>query len=280
MSAGWPPAPEEFSVRGTPTGVLYARRDLEHEIAAAGLDASAAWERLLDRGLPATGRGSSAVLAQPPGRAWRVKRMRRGGLLAPLWRDRYASPDRLVALLAASGEVARRGIPTPPAVALLIERAGPGLVRAYLATEEIEGAEDLARLADRGAVARESLGAALALVRSMHDRGIDHPDLNMGNLLLAASPDGPRALVVDLDRVAFRDGPVPDRLRRRDLLRLERSCAKRTGSPRPLGPGSEGAWSALYAGDDASLARRVELGRTVDRLSLALHRLGWRSTSR
>ena len=223
--------PEGFTRRKTAHGTLYAAASDEGEILRWGLDRGEAWEVLLATGDADTGRGASAVLPRPPGSPWRLKRMRRGGLTASLWRDRYPSAGRLVAMLAASGEARRRGVATPRAIALLVESAGFPLVRAFLATEEIAGAEDLARRARRGAMTEDDVAAAKRAVRLMHDAGMDHPDLNLGNIVLA--PDGVH--VVDLDRVTFTSGPLPQGKRARALSRLARSCAKITGS--------EGSWS-------------------------------------
>jgi hypothetical protein len=111
----------------------------------------------------------------------------------------------------------------------------------------------------------------------MHDRGVSHPDLNLGNVLLRHSSDAsPRAFVIDFDRATFMSGPLPFGPRQAALRRLERSCAKLTGSTGPLGAGSENLWYQLYAGDDAALARRLAFGRQGGRFALAMHRLLWR----
>jgi tRNA A-37 threonylcarbamoyl transferase component Bud32 len=218
--------------------MLYAAAAHEAEILSRELDRGAVWERLMSKGDTVTGRGATAIVARTPGPAWRIKRMRRGGLTARVWRDRYPGASRLVALLAASGEAARRGVPTPAAVALLVEREVGPLVRGFLATEEVEGAEDLARRAVRGEATADDVEDAMRAVRDMHDRGLDHPDLNLGNLLVAPAGALPRVHVIDLDRVTFSDRPLSAARRRRAIRRLERSCAKLTGSP--------GSWSEAY----------------------------------
>jgi len=126
--------PEGFSQRAAARGTLYVAAGLEDEALRLGLDRGPGWERLLAAGDGATGRGASAVVARGASPAWRLKRMRRGGLTARLWGDRYPFPGRLVAMLAASGEARRRGIATPAAVALLVERDAFPLVRGFLAT--------------------------------------------------------------------------------------------------------------------------------------------------
>jgi hypothetical protein len=78
-------------------------------------------------------------------------------------------------------------------------------------------------------------------VRALHDAGIEHADLNLRNILLveervfgrapgASAAESAaaefRALVIDLDRARARAGPLDERRRRANLLRLYRSAAK------------------------------------------------------
>jgi hypothetical protein len=207
--------------------------------------------------------------------------MRRGGWIAKLWRDRYPSAARLVATLAAPVTAAARGVPTARPVALLVASTSGGMVEGAMAVEEIDGSLDLAHLVKARAVTRGDLEAALGVVRAMHDRGVLHPDLNLGNILLRPRPGGaPEAFVIDFDRASFHAGPLPFSARQAGVRRLERSCAKLTGAPGPLGPGSEDLWYTIYAGDDAGMAQRLARGRRLGRLAIAVHRLGWkRSTS-
>src|SRR5262249_11934394 len=142
---------------------------------------------------------------------------------------------------------------------------GPGkLARGFFAVRELEGYEDLAARMRRGAVDERALAAALAAVRSMHDRGIVHPDLNLGNVLTRQSD----AVIIDFDRASFLPGPVPFAARQAAVRRLERSCAKITGSAGPLGPGSERLWYDLYAAGDTELRARLDRGRALGRLTL------------
>jgi hypothetical protein len=207
--------------------------------------------------------------------------MRRGGRLARLWRGHYPSARRLVTTLSVSAEAWLRGVATALPVALIVETGPWGFARGAIAFEEIEGGEDLARLAVRAAATREDLTAAIGAVRSMHDRGVLHPDLNLGNVLLRRRADAQvEAFVIDFDRATITAGPLPFVARQAALRRIERSCAKLTGSPGLWGPGSEELWYTAYAGADAALAHRLARGRRLGRLSLAVHRLGWRRTKR
>jgi hypothetical protein len=203
--------------------------------------------------------------------------MRRGGRLAGIWRDRYGSARRLVATLSASAEARARGVPTAQPVALIVEVGFGGFARGAMAFAEIEESEDLARRVVRKAATRADFEAAIGAVRAMHDLGVVHPDLNLGNVLLRPkSASLPDVFLIDFDRATFAPGPLPFGRRQAGLRRLERSCAKLTGIPGPLGPGSEDFWYTTYAGDDADLAHRLARGRAWGRCALAVHRLGWR----
>jgi hypothetical protein len=256
---------------------LYAAAAMHDAVRARGLDTWDAWHRALGSGAPASGRGATAVVEGAPGSRWRLKAMRRGGRLASIWRDRYGSARRLVATLSASAEAQARGVPTAQPVALIVEIGLGGFARGAMAFAEIEGSEDLARRVVRKAATRADFEATIVAVRAMHDRGVVHPDLNLGNVLLReGSTSLPDAFLIDFDRATFAPGPLPFRPRQTALRRLERSCAKLTGVSGPFGPGSEDFWYTTYAGDDADLARRLARGRAWGRWALAVHRLGWR----
>ena len=277
MSGAWPDPPAGFVLRAEGATALYVDRALEGHARRRGLGLPEGWETALLRGSPTGGRGATVVVGDAQAPRWRLKRMRRGGLLAPAWRDRYPAAGRLVATLAASVEAAARGVPTARPVALLVRREPLGLARGAMAFEEIEGAEALGARLRRGGAVPEEIAAVMQVVRAMHERGVCHPDLNLGNILVRPRPGAPPEIsVVDLDRADFRDGPLPFAAREAAVRRMERSCAKTTGSPGPFGTGSEDLWYTAYAAGDTEMAQRLAAGRRAGRWRLALHRLGWR----
>lgn len=251
------------------------------ELLAGGFDRPETWERALAAGRgAASGRGVTAVIARGSGASWRLKRMRRGGAAAPLWKDRYPSAHRLVAILTVSSEALKRGIAGAAPVALLVTRGSAGLVRGFMAFEEIDGAEDLASRLRGRTLTRDDLAAAMAAIRLLHDRGIVHPDLNLGNVLVRPRGAAVEAFLIDLDGATVGARPVSFGRRQAAIRRIERSCAKISGSAAPLGPGSEDLWYRLYAGGDAAIARRLARGRAVGRLALRWHRASWKDVPR
>ena len=172
-------------------------------------------------------------------------------------------------------DAARSGIATPAPLGLLIERGLPGLVRAWLAVEQIDDATDLGECFRSGRPPEPGeLDAVLSLVRTMHDRGLEHRDLNLGNLLLRRGAE-PAAWVVDLDGARLHSGPLPFAMRQRALRRLERSYVK-TCHPYPAGDSVRRSIYASYSAGDGELEQRLGRGRRVGRVLIQLHRLGWR----
>jgi hypothetical protein len=271
-------APAGFAAREAGRRTLLARDALVERVLAAGLHDPSVWESLAGASSVGPGRGGTGRLALPGSVRVVVKRMRRGGWAGPMWRDRFLGRARLLRNLSVPLEAMRRGVSTAAPVAMLIEEGPPGLRRAFLAVEEIEGAEDLlSRLSGPRGLSEGEMRAALRAVKEMHDRGVEHRDLNLGNLLVRSRDGGlPEAFVVDLDRARLHDKALPVRKRRAALLRMERSYLKRFGDEGPLPGLPARAWAAAYAGDDRDLGAILAAPGVLARASLAIHRLFWR----
>lgn len=220
-------------------------------------DLAEAFAVLPDAPAPGAGRGETRVVSLW-GRRARVKQLRRGGALARLWRERFVGTARLVANVTVPLAARARGLATPAPLGLMTLAGPPGLFRGWLATEEVEAAIDLhAAVLSERPPARDEWSLVLGTVRTMHDAGIDHVDLNLGNLLLRRP--GPEVVVIDLDGARLYDGPVGFRARRRALRRLERSYRKVAGAR--LEPSVPAAFYELYASGNPRLAARLMTGR-------------------
>ena len=255
---GAPEPPGGFARRDVPPRFLYARHDWIDDVVGAGLMGPAGWRGLLE---PFPGRGGARRLEITGRPRLLLKPMRRGGLVEPVLHDRFFGTSRLVRNLTLPEEAGSRGIPTPRAVALLLERAGLGFWRGWLAVEALEGAEDLATRWSSVAPDEAEVEAVLVMTRRAHDAGLVHRDLNLGNVMVRRSGITWEAFVVDLDGARLAPGPLPAELRLSALRRLERSYRKIFGTPGPargLGPES---WIGLYASGDDDLRRRLEAGR-------------------
>jgi hypothetical protein len=204
----------------------------------AGVDLSEGWRSDTPTPPTVSGRGPVHVIAAPVAgpdgcAAWLVRRYRRGGFAAPLLGDLYLSAGRTRPRreLLASAVARERGVRTPAVVAGIVYRA-PGLsrrlfYRAALVTELVPGVRSLSALLfgdDSGGVATPprvapgpttedanppadaralALSQAGRLIRALATAGVEHVDLNAGNVLVA--PDADEAWVVDLDRCRIFD---------------------------------------------------------------------------
>jgi 3-deoxy-D-manno-octulosonic acid kinase len=179
---------------------------------------------------PGTGRGPRGLATLPGVGRVLVKRYLRGGALARVNPERYFGTGRFEREIA-TGCVARAaGLPVAETLAVVVRPASPGW-HAWGIARFVEDAPDLALwLAGRasdppldGALWR----AALAVVGRLHEGGLEHRDLNLGNLVARRAADDVWDVVaVDLDRARWWGRPVPERVRERALQRLERSFRK------------------------------------------------------
>ena len=191
-----------------------------------------------------TGRG--AVYAVPlPGAAEGivVRRSRRGGLLAPLSRDRFVLSTRAATELRIALRLASEGVLTPEVLAYVVYPAGPFLRRSDVATREIPRGRDLATalLNASDETKPPMLAATAALLASLTRVGARHPDLNLKNILLAPTATAASsAYVLDVDRISF-GARGSASIAQSNLSRLGRSARK---------------WRELYGAriDDSDLA--------------------------
>jgi 3-deoxy-D-manno-octulosonic acid kinase len=268
--------PPGYAAVGDPGSRLIASREHLEALERAGLSRRDGWQALLADGDARRGRGATTRVELPNGSCLRLKQLRRGGVAAALWRERFIGKGRLVRNVTVPLEALLRGIATAVPVALLMVPGPPGLFRGWMAFEELEDVRDLATcLSGPAPPGTDELAHVARLVRAMHDAGLEHRDLNLGNLLLRRADGAAQAFVIDLDGARLHAGPLPFRLRQRALRRLVRSHAKIV-DPTAGGGTAPELWYGLYAADDAELARRLERGRRLGRWLLRIHRLGWR----
>jgi hypothetical protein len=274
-------APPGFTVVARGPRTLVADGRQIDALREAGLHDPDRWEAWLAEGGKAGGRGQTAAMELPSGLPVLLKKLRRGGLTQRLWNERFRGWRRILDNVSLPLEARRRGVATVAPVALLLLEGPPGWFRAWLAVERIVRARDLGFLFRSGTPpTTDEIAAALGAVRRMHDAGVEHRDLNVGNLLLRRREAGPaEAWVVDLDAARLHDGPLPLPLRRRSLRRLQRSFFKLrylAGEPGWTGPPW---WFEGYAPGEPDLLRLLARGRPFAELMLALHRLGWSRAS-
>ncbi len=136
-----------------------------------------------------------------------VRHSTHGGVLAPVTGDLFRAPTRAPLEMETSRRILSLGIPTPAVLAYVVYPAALGFARADVATREVPDGEDfLAALARAGVEERRAhiLPVVRALLEAMAAGGVQHPDLNVKNILLAVDAGGALvAWVLDTDVVTF-----------------------------------------------------------------------------
>lgn len=162
------------------------------------------------------GRGETRVVPFDGG-AWVVRHAFRGGAVARLLGDRYVryGEPRPYAELRVSNGLRQHNIETPAVVAFAIYPDGI-FYRADIVTEYVPDSVDLATLTfgEHRAPPGQRVAAwraAGALLRRAFNAGLLHPDLNLGNILIAGDPEAPRAWIIDLDRARLGGDMSADR---------------------------------------------------------------------
>jgi tRNA A-37 threonylcarbamoyl transferase component Bud32 len=161
-----------------------------------------------------------------------VKEFRCGSVTERL-KNAIRRPRAVASWVAGHGLLVRRFGAAEP-LALVLRGRGVALREAYVVMEDLgEGARaDLVALARYAgalddAARREKRGMVLAvarLFRDMHAAGVYHGDLKAVNLFVQETPEGPRVVLADYDRVVF-DREVSLRRRIKNLAQLSASVA-------------------------------------------------------
>jgi 3-deoxy-D-manno-octulosonic acid kinase len=239
--------PAGFRSIGTPGGFVLLRDGasavLERVVLAAEPD------EVQGEPLTGAGRGASWCVAGDAGERGILRWYRRGGMVRHVARDRFFGwRPRPLRELIVTEEARRRGVAAPEVLAARVDRLALGCYRGALLTRAIEGAMPLAEVlrAHPPAVPREPLMTAVGhALRVLHDRGIQHRDLNAGNILVAPGGPEPVVWVIDFDRARLLPR-LSRRRRRRALARLERSLAKLERAGVSFGAGERGCIERGY----------------------------------
>ncbi len=186
-----------------------------------------------------------------PGQTVRVvvRHNRHGGALARLTGDLFLPPTRAAHETQVAARLRASNVPTPLIAGYAVYPGPRPFVRVDVASVEVPESRDLAQvLTQEGHADRiAALAATARLVATLSNAHARHHDLNVKNVLLPR--DRSDALVLDVDRVEFRDAPARTVLEE-NLARLTRSARKwRT------------RWGATI--DDAELAALAERARAL-----------------
>jgi 3-deoxy-D-manno-octulosonic acid kinase len=203
---------------------------------------AAEWRRGGAVALETSGRGE--VLIVPHGaESWVLRHYRRGGLIARFIDDHYlwvgAARARAFREWRLLRELRAAGLPVPNPVAAHVFRVG-GTYTADIITSYLPNTRKLSWFIAQRRVPLESWRQVGAMIRAVHDHGVDHPDLTAHNVLL---DDAGRSFLVDFDNARRKP---PGEWRRSGLTRFNRSLRKVA-----LETGTEfdsAAWTEIEAG--------------------------------
>jgi 3-deoxy-D-manno-octulosonic acid kinase len=201
-----------------------------------------------ENGLPLTGgRGATARFETEQGGVV-LRRFRRGGAMRWLGDVYFGLRPRPLREFAVLLRARRRGLPVPDPLAAVVERRALVAYRGRLLMREIVGGVPILQWLEQEADAGGAgiLPRLAHALRELHDAGLDHPDLNLENVLVVSRSYGPRIVFVDLDRARLGTSPLGAPARRRALLRLRRSAAKLDPAGRLLPASALDGIEALY----------------------------------
>ncbi len=262
-------------IRQSPDLAIIVREELAGSLAPAGLDRFPEAAAIGNPG-PAGGRAAVRRIEIDQGPPLVLKTYRRGGLAGRLLGDRYTGNSRAYDELQVCAAAAAAGLNVPLIQIFWVQQVSRFRFRFAAATREIPQAEDSFQALRRleGKSERQQLLTAIATqIRGLHDAGINHPDLNLGNILIARDSGADRIHLIDFDRATLGDGPLARRERDTTLIRIYRSLVKLSLPDPPLLSAGERDFFLEAYWQNGS-ARHGSLCRRCRR-ELAFHRFWW-----
>jgi 3-deoxy-D-manno-octulosonic acid kinase len=188
---------------------------------AAWFDAGE-WRRAGAVALETSGRGEVLIVAHGA-ESWVLRHYRRGGIVARFIDDHYlwlgADRARAFREWRLLRKLRAAGLPVPNPVAAHLYRTGI-IYTADIITSYLPETRKLSWYIEQGRVPADRWRRIGALIRSVHDHGVDHPDLTAHNILL---DDAGHEFLVDFDNALERP---PGSWRRAGVERFNRSLRK------------------------------------------------------
>lgn len=215
------------------------------------------------------GRGELALADLEDGRKCLVRKYYHGGLAGVFTGDRFRSPVRFLSELEVTLEAHEKGVPVPRPLGLLLEKNF--FWRGSFLAEYLEDAPDLLTYLDEERNIKKIRAAAAEsgkAVRTMHETGIVHADLNGGNILVRGS----KVFIVDFDGARTEIG-LEEKKRKTNLARLIRSLDKASLKGVPADRTFKRRILLSYFGEDEGRSPRTD---RLLRNRFTLHRLWWK----
>jgi serine/threonine protein kinase len=226
-----------------------------------------------------TGRKGHPSIPIEKGTRMVVRRYSHGGLFGALTGGLYLFGSRPFQELALTEEIRSHGIMTVQSIGAIHQVVFGPFYRACFLSLEIPEAKDLTRLFQEIGLhpsseillqKRKLIRLAALLLKSFHQAGFFHRDLQLKNILIANN----QPLLIDFDR-SYQRPALSITQKMKNLLRLNRSVEKWKRFGLPITRTDRWRFFLAYAGNDIPL--RKAIGRTIRtyRLRLLFYRLGW-----
>ena len=183
---------------------------------------AAHWQRAGAVALETAGRGSVLVVKHGS-ETWVLRHYRRGGLPARFIEDHYLWLGLERTRAFREWRLLRRlrdaGLPVPNPIAARVRRVGIAYT-ADIITTYLPDTRKLSAFLTEGRPSAHCWRSIGRMLKSVHEYGVDHPDLTVHNILLDARG---KVFLVDFDRARIRP---PGRWQRLGVERLRRSLRK------------------------------------------------------
>jgi 3-deoxy-D-manno-octulosonic acid kinase len=176
-----------------------------------------------------SGRGEVLIVAHGE-ESWVLRHYRRGGLVARLIDDHYlwlgAERSRAFREWRLLRKLRAAGLPVPNPVAAHVYRTGV-IYTADIITSYLPATRKLSWFIAQGRAPGECWRRIGAMIRSVHDHGVDHPDLTAHNILL---DDAGNTFLVDFDNAQIKSPGAWQRVGMERFNRSLRKVALETGT--------------------------------------------------
>jgi 3-deoxy-D-manno-octulosonic acid kinase len=203
---------------------------------------AAQWRRGGAVAVETSGRGAALIVAHGSD-TWVLRHYRRGGFVARFIDDHYLWSGIEQTRAFREWRLLRKlndaGLPVPNPVAAHVYRTGP-IYTADIITSYLPDTRKLSSFIAQGRAPADCWRRVGAMIRAVHDHGVDHPDLTAHNVLLDGAGN---TFLVDFDNAYVKE---PGEWRRLGMERMNRSLRKvalETGTDYDAA-----AWRELEAG--------------------------------
>ena len=231
------------------------------------------------------GRGALKIIAIPGEANERIviRHFQPGGMIHKLIPDLYFGTSRPLKELWVGYWAKEKGVPIADIVAACHTKVFWKFHRGDLVTGEIKDGKDLATylkeleqpLAKEKVLEKRSVIKKVGeLVRSMHEGGIFHGDLNLKNIILQTNdPQNIKGYLIDFDK-SFLRAHLKENRRIRNLLRLNRSAKKFKNQGLPITRTDVLRFLLAYFQNPPAFKARVKDLNQQYKRHMRLHRFG------